>query len=104
MRKTAPGAAICSIRAARLTVSPNAVKSIDRSSLMLPTTTPPVFRPTRNSGRTPNAPPSSSATVANSACISSAAVAAATSARSWAIGAPNNAMIPSPRNCVTIPP
>ncbi len=48
-----PGAAVCSMRAARLIASPSAVYSMCRSEPMAPTTTRPVLIPTRTSKSTP---------------------------------------------------
>ena len=93
---TVPGSASCSMRDAKFTVSPSAVKSMWRSSLIDPTTTGPVLRPMRNS----ISPPKSRARWSR---ISSEARAACTPEFSTATGAPNSAMTPSPRNWVTVP-
>ncbi len=102
-RSTLPGAASCCILAARLTVSPTAVKSMVRSSLIVPTTTGPVLSPTRKRHSTPCRPLSSSEQPCRDRCISRAAETAWRAEFSWAMGAPKIAMPPSPAKWATCP-
>jgi hypothetical protein len=94
---TVPGSAAVSIRDARFTASPIAVYSTRRSEPTSPTTTSPVWIPTRTVR--PEIARSSSSRAAYSPApsrISNAARQARSASSSWAMGAPKKARIPSP--------
>src|SRR5829696_6383366 len=100
-RTTWPASATsCSRRAARLTVSPMAVKLRNSSLPMLPMRAGPVLTPTRNRGQSG----SRSATASMADCIPRAALAARRAWSGWRAGALNRAMTASPTNCTTVPP
>src|SRR5215207_819287 len=82
----------CSRRAARLTVSPMAVKLRNSSLPMLPMRAGPVLTPTRNRGQSV----SRSATASMAACRPRAALAARRAWSGWRAGALNRAMTASP--------
>ena len=91
------------MRCARPTVWPTAVYSIPRSSPIPPTTTSPELRPIRTRKFSPLVRRSSAANSPSSSIRWSAAKQARWAWSSWAIGAPNRAMMPSPVNLSTVP-
>ena len=99
-RTTWPASATSSRRAARLTVSPMAVKLRNSSLPMLPIRAGPVLTPTRNRGQSG----SRSATASIAACMPRAALAARRAWSGWRAGALNRAMTASPTNWTTVPP
>ena len=98
--KIEPTEAASDSREAVLTVSPTTVYA---SAAWTPASTSPVLSPTRSPSRRP--PPSSSATSRlTSCCMLTAARTARSASSSWAVGAPNTAMMPSPVSLSTWPP